>query len=49
MAIGERIRYIRKLRKMTQKELGTAVGFEEKNADIRMAQYESGTRSPKSG
>ncbi len=47
MAIGERIRRIRKFRNLTQKELGTAVGFEEKNADIRMAQYESGTRSPK--
>ena len=47
MAIGERIRRIRKMRKLTQRELGTAVGFEEKNADIRMTQYESGTRSPK--
>lgn len=48
MAIGERIKHIRKLRKMTQRELGTAVGFDEKTADIRMAQYESGTRTPKS-
>ena len=32
---------------MTQKSLGTAVGFDERNADIRMAQYESGTRTPK--
>lgn len=47
MAIGERIKHIRKLRKMTQKELGSAVGFDEKTADIRMAQYESGTRTPK--
>lgn len=48
MAIGERIRFIRNLRGMTQKWLGIAVGFPEKAADIRMAQYESGTRSPKS-
>ena len=47
MATGERIRYIRNLRKMTQKQLGTAVGFDEKTADIRIAQYESGTRTPK--
>lgn len=32
---------------MTQKYLGMAVGFDEKTADIRMAQYESGTRTPK--
>jgi len=47
MAIGERIRYIRNLRGMTQKWLGTAIGFDEKTADVRMAQYESGTRTPK--
>ena len=47
MAIGERIRFIRNLRGMTQKWLGMAVGFPEKTADIRMAQYESGTRTPK--
>ena len=47
MAIGERIRYIRNLRNMTQKWLGMAIGFDEKTADVRMAQYESGTRSPK--
>lgn len=47
MAIGERIRFIRNLRGMTQKWLGMAVGFPERTADIRMAQYESGTRTPK--
>ncbi len=47
MAIGERIRFFRNLRGMTQKYLGTLVGFPEKTADIRMAQYESGTRTPK--
>lgn len=47
MAIGERIRFFRNLRGMTQKYLGTVVGFPEKTADIRMAQYESGTRTPK--
>lgn len=33
---------------MNQKYLGMQVGFPEKTADIRMAQYESGSRTPKS-
>ncbi len=32
---------------MTQKMLGIKVGFDKRNADVRMAQYESGTRTPK--
>ena len=47
MATGERIRRIRTMRGMTLKYLGESVGFPEKTADIRMAQYESGTRTPK--
>ena len=47
MAIGERIRFFRNLRGMTQKYLGMAIGFTEKTADVRMAQYESGARTPK--
>ena len=47
MAIGERIRFFRNLCGMTQKYLGTVVGFPEKTAYIRMAQYESGSRTPK--
>ena len=47
MAIGERIRFIRNLRGMTQKFLGLQVGFSERTADIRMAQYESEARTPK--
>lgn len=47
MAIGERIRYFRNLRGMTQKFLGMRMGFPEKSADVRMAQYESGARTPK--
>lgn len=47
MAIGERIRFIRNLRGMTQKYLGIKAGLPEKTADIRMAQYEAGTRTPK--
>lgn len=47
MAIGERIRFMRNLKGFTQKHLGMLAGFDEKTADIRMAQYESGTRTPK--
>lgn len=47
MAIGERIRYFRNLRGMTLKILGVKVGINDKNADVRMAQYESGSRTPK--
>ena len=35
------------MRGMTQKYLGMLMGFPEKSADIRMAQYESGSRTPK--
>ena len=48
MAIKERIRYIRNFRGMTQKALGKFVGFDEKSAEPRIAQYETGARSPKS-
>lgn len=47
MAIGERIHFFRTLRGMTQKYLGIQVGFPEKSADVRLAQYETGTRTPK--
>ena len=47
MAIGERIRYFRNQRGMTQKYLGTLVGFPEKSADVRLAQYEGAARTPK--
>ena len=47
MAIGERIHFFRILRGMTQKYLGMALGFPEKSADVRLAQYENGARTPK--
>ena len=40
---GMRIRHFRILRGMTQK----ALGFPESSADVRIAQYESGARTPK--
>jgi transcriptional regulator with XRE-family HTH domain len=47
MATGERIHFFRALRGLTLRQLGQAIGFPEKSADIRMAQYESETRVPK--
>jgi len=47
VAIGERIHFFRTLRGMTQKYLGMAIGFPERSADVRLAQYETGTRTPK--
>ncbi len=47
MAIGERIHFFRTIRGMTQKYLGMALGFPEKSADVRLAQYENGSRTPK--
>ena len=47
MAIGERIHFFRTMRGMTQKYLGIALGFPEKSADVRLAQYENGSRTPK--
>ena len=47
MAIGERIRFFRNKKGITQKYLGQVVGFPERSADVRMAQYETGSRTPK--
>lgn len=45
--IGRRIKRMRKMRGMTMRELGISAGLNPQNADIRIAQYESGTRCPK--
>lgn len=47
MTIGQRIKRIRQHRGMTQKYLGMMMGFPESAADVRIAQYESGSRVPK--
>ena len=41
MAIGERIRFFRNMKGITQKYLGMVVGVPERSADVRMAQYET--------
>lgn len=47
MILGERIKRIRTFRRLTQRKLGLNLGYEERNADVRVAQYESGYRVPK--
>lgn len=47
MSIGERIKFFRNLRGMSQKEFGILAEFPPRSADIRIAQYESGTRTPR--
>lgn len=47
MTVGERIRYFRKLNKLTQEELGLKLGYNKKTAGIRIFQYEVGRRVPK--
>lgn len=46
MTIGEKIKLHRKNCGLTQKELGEKSGFHNRG-DVRIAQYESGTRIPK--
>ena len=47
MTVGQRLKRFRTRRGLTQKQLGLAVGFDNRTADIRIAQYETGTRKPK--
>ena len=44
MAIGQRIKYFRNRKGMTQKQLGEQLGFKGKTSDVRMAQYESASQ-----
>ena len=46
MTYGDRLKFIRTFRQMTQKELGDACHF-GKNGHLFIAQYESGNRTPK--
>lgn len=49
MPVGERIRFFRRRKGMTLKQLGVEVGFPEPSAEVRVAQYEAGSRTPKEG
>ena len=46
MAIGERIHFFVSCGDDT-KYLGMSLGFPEKSADVRLAQYETGSKNPK--
>ena len=47
MAIGKRIKFFRKKKELTQKQLGRILGFLGKTSDVRIAQYEAEARIPK--
>ena len=47
MAIGQRIKFFRNRKGMTQKQLGEVLGFLGRTSDVRIAQYESEARIPK--
>ena len=47
MAIGQRIKFFRNRKGVTQKQLGEILGFCGKTSDVRIAQYESEARVPK--
>ena len=46
-SFGQRLKLIRKFRKLTQKELGRLMGYPDNSADVRIAQYELNYRVPK--
>jgi len=45
--IAKRIRFFRNRLGITQKRLGILAGLSERTADVRMAQYETGYRTPR--
>ena len=47
MSTGKNIKKVRKWRGITQEELGKALGIGEGSAGTRIAQYETGKRTPK--
>ena len=49
MTLGDRIRYFRRRIGMTQRELGLAMGISPLTAEVRISQYENGSRRPKPG
>ena len=47
MSMGYKLKKLRNLRGLTQREFGQMVGFSYVTADVRIAQYEAGTRVAK--
>ena len=46
-SIGGKIKKIRELRGLTQKQLGIMCGFSASSADVRIAQYEKNKKKPR--
>lgn len=47
MEFGKRLKIIRKRKRLTQLQLGVLIGLNSKSADIRISQYEIGSRVSK--
>lgn len=47
MSFGQRLKRIRNNRKLTMKDVGVKLGIPEKQADIRISQYESDKKMPR--
>ena len=47
MSTGERIRFFRRRKGLTQAELGEAMDFAGKSTNVRVAQYEWNRREPR--
>ena len=47
MDFSDRLRYIRELRGLTQKQLGLAIGLSERAAESTISQYERGEKKPR--
>ena len=45
-SFGQRLKFVRRFPRLTQKELGILRGYSEKTADVRIAQYEKNARTP---
>lgn len=47
MSFGQRLKRIRNHRDLTMKQLGTKINIPEKQADVRISQYESDHKTPR--
>lgn len=46
MEFEQRLKFLRKNKQMTQRQLGELIGFNTNSADIRICQYEKGIKFP---
>ena len=47
MSFGQRLKRIRNHRDLTMKQLGTKINIPERQADVRISQYESDHKTPR--